>query len=461
VGTGRLPITDAGWLMAEDRERPMHVGGLQLFRLPADVPTSFVRDSVVAAARAHAEVRPPFDRRLHRPYGRVGSFRWVPEGNVDLDYHFRHVALPEPGRIRELLAFVSLMHSTLLDRHRPLWEVYLVEGLADRRVALYAKVHHSMLDGVAAMRQLLQAYATDPEVGDLPPPWAVREQPRAVVEQDAAGPFAMLPRLISSLVEEGTSLVGVGRAVTDQLVKAQLREAEVLPFQAPTTMLDARLTGARRYVAQSYALERFEKVAAAFDATINDVVLTVCGAALRAYLLRQDALPDKPLIAAVPVSIRPTDTDSGNELSMLLANLATHVEDPGERLAMVKASMDHGKERLKGMSRTELRDYGLLLMGPILLAQMAGIGGRHRPLYNLVISNVPGPTEPLYWNGARMDGLYPVALLPDGDALNITQTSYAGSMEFGITAARDRLPHIQRLIHDLEDALTELERLGA
>lgn len=457
----RLPITDAGWLMAEDRERPMHVGGLQLFRLPEDAPPSFVRDSVVAAARAHSEVRPPFERRLQRPYGRAGTFRWVHEDNVDLDYHFRHVALPEPGRIRELLAFVSLMHSTLLDRHRPLWEVYLIEGLADRRVALYAKVHHAMLDGVAAMRQLLQAYTTDPSQRDLPPPWAVRpETSRPAPAGDPGGPFAMLPRLVSGLVEEGTSLVGVARAVGDQLVKARLREAEVLPFQAPSTLLDARLTGARRYVAQSYAFERFEKVAAAFDATINDVVLTVCGAALRAYLLRQDALPRKPLIAAVPVSIAPADTDAGNELSMLLANLATHVEDPGERLELVKASMDHGKARLRGMSRTELRDYGLLLMGPILLAQMTGLGGRHKPLYNLVISNVAGPREPLYWNGARMDGLYPVSLLPDGDALNITQTSYAGSMEFGITAARDRLPQIQRLIDDLEDALADLERLG-
>jgi diacylglycerol O-acyltransferase / wax synthase len=457
---GRLPITDAGWLMAEDRERPMHVGGLQLFKLPDDVSGADLRDSVLSATRAHNEIRPPFNQRLQRPYGRAGSFRWVSDDQVDLDYHFRHVALPEPGRIRELLAFVSLMHSTLLDRHRPLWEVYLVEGLADRRVALYAKVHHSVLDGVAAMRQLLQGYTTDPDARDLPPPWAVRGQPRAVDERSGGGPFAMLPRLVSSLVDEGTSLVGVGRALADQLVKAQLREAEVLPFQAPTTMLDARLTGARRYVAQSYRLERFQKVAAAFGATVNDVVLTICGAALRAYLLRQDALPDKPLIAAVPVSIAPAETDAGNELSMLLANLATHVEDPGERLAMVKASMDHGKERLRGMSRTELRDYGLLLMGPILLAQMAGVGGRHKPLYNLVISNVPGPTEPLYWNGVQMDGLYPVALLPDGDALNITQTSYAGSMEFGITAARDRLPRIQRLIDDLEDALAELERLG-
>jgi diacylglycerol O-acyltransferase / wax synthase len=456
----RLPITDAGWLMAEDRERPMHVGGLQLFTLPEGASSSFVRDSVVAAARAHAEVRPPFDRRLHRPYGRAGTFKWVREEHVDLDYHFRHVALPEPGRIRELLAFVSLMHSTLLDRHRPLWEVYLIEGLADRRVALYAKVHHSMLDGVAAMRQLLQAYTLDPAESDLPPPWAVRETGGAPTGPADAGPFAMLQSLLSGLVDEGTSLLGVGRAVADQLVKAQLREAEVLPFQAPNTMLDVRLTGARRYVAQSYDLERFEKVATAFDATINDVVLTVCGAALRAYLLRQDALPAKPLIAAVPVSIAPAGTDSGNELSMLLANLATHVEDPGERLALVKSSMDHGKKRLNGMSRTELRDYGLLLMGPILLAQMAGLGGRHRPLYNLVISNVPGPREPLYWNGAKMDGLYPVSLLPDGDALNITQTSYAGSMEFGITAARDHLPRIQRLIDDIEDALAELERLG-
>lgn len=460
---GYLPITDAGWLLAEDRDRPMHVGGLMLFRPPEDAGPTYVADSIAMAARAHTEVRPPFNLRLARPYGRAGLFQWQPD-EVDLDYHFRHLALPEPGRIRELLALISLLHSTLLDRNRPLWESYLIEGIQGGRVAFYTKGHHAMLDGIAAMRQMLKGFTTDPDRRDLPPPWATL--PEATTDRDgpdpAANPMAAALRLLGVAADEVGSAFGAARALADQFVKARKAAAEVVPFQAPRCLLNAKLSGARRVVAQSYDFDRIRAVGKAYGATVNDVVLTMCGSALRAYLLAHDALPDRPLIAAVPVSIRPSDGgDSGNALSFLLANLGTDVADPVDRLARVKDSMDRGKQRLEGMTQTELRDYGLLIMGPLLVGQMAGLGHRGRPMYNVVISNVPGHSEPLYWNGARMEGMYPVSLLPEGYALNITQTSYAGSMEFGITAARDQLPQIQRLIDHLEGALSDLEKAAA
>ncbi|MBW3661795.1 MAG: wax ester/triacylglycerol synthase family O-acyltransferase [Actinobacteria bacterium] len=455
-----MSVSDAGWLLIEERERPMHVGGLMLFQLPDDAPPDLVR-RVVRSAREHDEVRPPFDHKLARPYGLAGLYHWV-EDEVELDYHFRHLALPEPGRIRELLSLVSVLHANLLDRHRPLWEMYLFENIEGGRVGVYTKIHHAMLDGVAAIRQVLASFTPDADSRDLPPPWAtpVGGQTTAGAMDGGWSPLGQAASLVRQVTDGITSTVTVARAITEQLVRAQRDAAEVAPFQAPPSMLNAKLTPARRFVAQSYDLERIRGVSKTLGATINDVVMAMCAGALRRYLATHDALPDKPLIALVPVSFRRDDSASGNAISLVPANLATHIEDPEARLDLIRSSMDRAKARLRDMSPTELIEYGLLMTAPILIGQLTGLAGRIRPTYNLVISNVPGPDQPLYWNGVPMTGMYPLSLLTDGQAINITQTSYAGSMEFGVTADRRALPSIQRLIDHLEEALVELEAVA-
>lgn len=454
----RLSVPDAGWLVIEGRERPMHVGGLQLFRPPEDAGPDFLRD-LATQLRSEHDVRPPFNQRLARPYGLAGSlFRWV-EDEVDLDYHFRHLALPEPGRIRELFAIVSRLHASLLDRHRPLWECYLIEGIEDGRFAAYTKIHHSMLDGIAAMRQLVRAFSEDPDERDMPPPWAARPDGRGRAgDDDPTGALAMTGRLVRLAAGEVTSGLSVARTVTSQVVKSRFDPAHVAPFQAPPSMLNVRLSGARRFVAQSYELERMRAVGRELGATVNDIVLAMCSGALRDYLLDHDALPDKALIALVPVSFRTDeDSDAGNSISLVPANLATHLEDPLERLDLIRSSMNAVKDRLRGMSQLDLINYGLAMTAPLILGQLTGASGRLRPTFNLVISNLPGPDRSLYWNGARMEGLYPLSLLNEGYALNITMTSYDGSMNVGITADRKALPSVQRLIDHLEDALADLE----
>ena len=455
----RLPIPDAGWLLIEQRERPMHVGGLQLFRLPEDAPEEYLQDLVARARDEDVAVRPPFNKRLARPHGLAGVYHWV-DDEPELDYHFRHLALPAPGRVRELLAIVSAMHANLLDRHRPLWESYLFEGLEDRRFALYTKVHHSMLDGLAAMRQLTTAFSHDPDERDMPPPWAAPET--AVTRDDSAtNPVAAALGALRTVTEGVTSSLGVTRAITTQLLKAQADAREVVPFSAPSSMLNVPLTGARRFVAQDYDLSRIKQVGRSLDATVNDVVLTMCSSALRTYLLDHGALPRKPLVALVPVAFgRDRERGSGNAITLVPANLATHLEDPADRLDLIQGSMERVKSRVRSMSDAELVNYGIAMTAPIILGQLTGLAGKLPPAYNVVISNVPGPTEPLYWNGARMSGLYPLSLLTEGYAINITQTSYAGDMEFGITADRNALPSIQRLIDHLADGLDELEEVA-
>jgi diacylglycerol O-acyltransferase len=454
----RLSVPDTGWLVIEGRERPMHVGGLQLFHPPEDAGPEFLRQ-LVADLRSHADVRSPFDRRLARPYGIAGGvYSWV-EDEVDLEYHFRHLALPEPGRIRELLALVSRLHASLLDRHRPLWECYLIEGIEDGRFALYTKIHHSMLDGVAAMRQLVRSFSDDPAERDLPPPWATpRGERPPSADAASGGALSTAIELLRTTTTGVTSGLSVARTVAAQVVSAQRDAAEVVPFQAPPSMLNVRLSGSRRLVAQSYELARIRAVGGVLDATVNDVILAMCSGALRDYLRDHDALPEKPLIALVPVSFRPEDDSAaGNSISLVPANLATHLPHAAARLELIRSSMNRVKDRLRGMSRTELIDYGIAMTAPLILGQLTGLSGRLRPTYNLVISNISGPDYPLYWNGARMEGLYPLSLLSEGYALNISMTSYDGSMDVGITADRSALPSAQRLIDHLEDALADLE----
>lgn len=456
-----LPLMDAGWLLAEAPEHTTHVGGLFLFELPddvADAPTWI--DGVIADALAHPELRTPFDLKLRHPGGLLGTFSWEHDDDTDLLWHVRHLALPRPGRIRELLSLVSRLHTPMLDRHRPPWEAHLIEGLEDGRVALYWRASHALLDGSAAVRQMTKALSTDPDVRDMVPPWSLdpsappsasqlspreRHRPSATTLAGAAGASA-------------AANLRLTRRLGEQVLKGLTRTSR-MPYPAPMTIFNQRTSAARRLVAQSYDLERFRSCATAAGATINDVVLSVCGGALRQYLERRGELPEESLTALVPIAVRPADgADDGNALSAALATLATNLADPHDRLATVKATMDETKAWMRTATREELSGYGVALFLPVLLGQITGTSGSIPPLFNVTISNVPGPDEVQYWNGARLDGFYPLPLVFDGYALNITQASYAGTFEFGIAADRRAVPQVQRLIDDIEDALAALER---
>jgi diacylglycerol O-acyltransferase len=223
-------------------------------------------------------------------------------------------------------------------------------------------------------------------------------------------------------------------------------------------MLNVPITGARRFAAQSYPIEQMRSVARASGTTLNDVVLATCAGALRAYMLELDALPEDPLIAMTPVSLRGEDTgdDSGNAVGAVLCNLGTNVADAGERLATIHQSMMSAKDLLRGLSQLQATAVSAALLSPMLLQPLGPLSRLAPPPYNLVISNVPGPREPLYLNGARLDGIYPLSIPLAGQALNITVTSYVDNMEFGLIGCRRSVPHLQRLLVHLDDALAEL-----
>ena len=449
-----VPITDAMFLLAEKREQPMHVGGLELFRLPEGAGKDWLGD--LYGEMIHSgEVAPLFQRRAHRPPTSMGAWSWQIDHDIDLEHHIRHSALPRPGRVRELLALVSRLHGTLLDRHRPLWEAHLIEGLEGDRFAVYTKIHHALVDGVSALRLLEHALSTDPEAVDVPMPWSTQPERRSGGASRGIQTVLGVPK---AALRAASEIAGLGPIAGRAALRALLDQSSYLPSSAPRTVLNGPITGSRRYAAQSWSFGRVRDVAKATDTTINDVVLAMSSGALRRYLEGLDALPEAPMVAMTPVSLRQAGADvGGNAVGALLCNLATDLADPAARLAAIHASMDEGKKMLRSMSATQVTLTSAIAVAPMLLSLLPGARRVASPAYNVVISNVPGPSQSLYWNRARLEGVYPLSIPTDGQALNVTVTSYHENLHFGLTGCRRTVPHLQRMLEYLEESLVGLE----
>ncbi|HET9075482.1 MAG TPA: wax ester/triacylglycerol synthase family O-acyltransferase [Acidimicrobiales bacterium] len=450
-----MPLNDSMFLLAERREQPMHVGGLQLFHYPPDAGPDFLPELYSQVIHTD-DVAPLFRRRPYRPATSLGAWSWQEDPDIDLEHHIRHSALPRPGRVRELLALASRLHGTLLDRHRPLWEAHLIEGLEGNRFAVYSKIHHSLMDGVSALRLLAQTLSPDPDVRDMPMPWSTQPGRRPHPSPNGLAGLLDLP---VSAVRTTLEIAGLGPIAGRAAVRALVESNAHLPSLAPRTILNQPITGARRFAAQAWPLERIRALTGPSGTTVNDVVLAMCGHALRQYLLELESLPDDPLVAMTPVSLRQAGSDvGGNAVGALLCNLATDLDDPAARLAAVHRSMEDGKEGLRSMTPTQVTVTSAIAMSPMVLAMLPGVRRLASPAFNVVISNIPGPTEPLYWNGARLEGIYPMSIPVEGQALNITVTSYNGNLEFGLTGCRSTVPHLQRLLVHLDAGLEALEK---
>jgi diacylglycerol O-acyltransferase len=441
--------TDAMFLLGESREHPMHVGSLQLFQPPEDKGPDFVRESYDAMLGC-TDVQPTF-RKHPAFFGPVTNVAWTFDDEVELDYHFRRSAIPSPGRVRELLEVVSRLHGALLDRHRPLWEAHLIEGLNDGRYAVYIKFHHSLLDGVSAAKLMQRAFATDPNDDEIRVPWALKPR-HGRSSGGGPSPLQRLTGTLGSTAALAPSTLSLARA-------ALLEQQLALPFQAPKSMFNVRIGGARRVAAQSWSLDRIRHVKDAGGVTLNDVVLAMSAGALRAYLIEQNALPDTPLVAMVPVSLRKGDDDGGgNAVGTLLCDLNTHIDDPAKRLQAINVSMCESKNIFKQLPRVQQLALSAFNIGGLFLGLIPGFIRTAPPPFNIVISNVPGAQKPLYWRGARMVGNYPLSIPLDGQAMNITVTTNADNLDFGLVAARGSVPHMQRMLGHLETSLKDLER---
>jgi WS/DGAT/MGAT family acyltransferase len=448
------------FLAAESPETMMHVAGLMQFR-PTSGDAQEILDRLRDEIYASAQIEPPWNMKLQTPWFLLNPLqRWVEDKRFDVSYHVRRSALPRPGDQRELGILISRLHGGQLDLSRPPWELHIIEGLDDGNVALYVKVHHSLVDGYTAMKTLIRSMATDPAETDTPlffrRPLPKREPKKG---RSAVPDLGALFRSISS---ELATVIDLPAAFAKlALTSVSKKNPLVAPGQAPHTIFNGRISRNRRFATQQYDIERLRAIADSAGGTLNDVALTICGGGLRDYLIGLDALPESSLIAMLPVNIRPKDDPGGgNAVGAILATLGTDIADPSERMAAVTDSTQAAKNQLSGMTSNAILAYTSALMTPFLVQTGAATVGAPRLVpasYNVILSNVPGPDYPLYFRGNELVSTYPVSIPVHGVGLNITCQSYAGTLNFGFTGCRDSMPHMQNLAIKSGEALEALE----
>jgi WS/DGAT/MGAT family acyltransferase len=430
----------------ESRNTPLHVGALFTFTLPEGAKDNFLGD-LAADLRRQRGFTHPWNLKLR------GGFRgkvvptWVEDDDVDLDYHFRHSALPRPGGERELGILASRLHSQPLDFRRPLWEIHLIEGLEHNRFAIYLKIHHSVVDGVSGMRMMMKAMSEDPTAPFTRAPWTF-------------GPGGSTTPGGAQAAKKPGSMLGAACGVFQGLAKAATDDGLIAPWESPRSVLSEPMTAKRRFATQRVSLDLVKSAARATDCTVNDMVLWLCSTALRRFMKDTGELPNKPLNAAVPVNLREGDEDYvGTNIGLILTGLATTVDDPVGRLEEIKRSSSAAKIHLRAMPPESRLPFTAVTGAGMALTQLTRLDNVLPPLFSVGISNVPGPANASYLAGARLEAVYPMSFLLRQGALNITCITVDGTINFGVIGAQDTLPHLQHLAVYLGDAAEEMEKL--
>lgn len=467
---------DAAFLHLESPETPMHVGGLSILELPPEYSGDFMED-----VRTHIQERmhmaPIFQRKLVNMPFDIANPIWVMDEDIDIEYHIRHVIVPPPATRNTVDKLVARLHSSLLDRSRPLWEMHVLHGLpvpADapegtRYIGLYSKMHHAALDGMGG--QVLMEAIMD--ISPVPRPPAKKKRRRGGSQGDNYG----LAELTASGVMHN---VGQSIKLTKNLPKLTKKAWEVIKpaknpkgsktqkmkWLAPKTPLNATITNQRSFARFSIPLADTKQVAALNDVSLNDVVMAISGEGMKRYLADEDFKTEHPLLAAIPVSIRPEgNTDLSNQVSMARMSLETTVEDPLERLKAINLSSSSVKSMMSDVKAILPTDYPSL-GAPWLVSSIAATLTRARvanampPFANVLISNVPGPNITLYFAGAKQISTYPVSIPYHGMGLNITLQSYNGWLDFGLISCNKLMPDIHELAQHMKNAHNELLELS-
>ncbi len=455
---------DAFFLLIESDKTPSQIGVLVRMKLPKGKDKTFIVE-LIEGFRKYQPTDEPYNLKLAKRSPTSPMYSWEKVDNVDIDYHLRHSALPQPGGERELAVLISRLHSIPLDHGRPMWELHVIEGLEDDCFAIYAKMHHALIDGVAGSRLMAHwAQQTEPEVvPDFLPFWATplpqkNNSTKDNSEKQLSNKESLVFQCTAAIKSVAIVLQAVWKSIVGQ--RSKNNTGLVAPYSAPNSILNTAVGPQRRVSTVEFSTERLIAVGKQHGGTLNDVVMAICGGALRRYLSELDELPETSLIAQVPVSFRPKDeVGGGNAIGALLASLGTDEEDTLTRFNKVIASMSAGKALLSGMNAKQITTYSALMTLPFVIGQMTKIGNRRRnPMYNVVISNVPGPRETRYLNGAELFSVHPVSFVMQGQALNITLYTYADKITFVFTACRESLSSVQHLVGHTTDALDDLEQ---
>ncbi len=460
---------DAAFLYLETPETPMHVGSLHVYELPDDYAGDFVEDvRQHIAGRLH--LASVFRRVLVNMPFELANPVWAMENDLDLEYHIRSTVLPKPGGRAQLDRLVGRLHSSLLDRSRPLWEFYVIEGLASppgkRHIGFYAKVHHASLDGaggIALANAMLDMGPVPREVRAVSRRHVAPSAHYGIAELSAAG----VRHSAVQLVKLARTLPTLARTALQRLraPSSGAGKAARSNWFAPRTPINVSITNQRSFASLSLSLAETRQIAKGNDCTLNDVVMATCAGALRHYLADLGCVPDAPLLAAVPISLREAgNTEMNTQASMMRISLASTIADPLQRLAAIRESSSAAKALAASLKSVVPMDFPSL-GAPWLISGLAALYGRSRlanripPLANVAISNVPGPKFALYLAGAKMLTYYPVSIVSHGLAMNVTVQSYNGSLDYGLTACRKAMPDLPDMARLMQAAHEELLRL--
>jgi diacylglycerol O-acyltransferase / wax synthase len=460
----RLTGIDATFLYMETASVQPYVASVAVFD-PSTVPGGYSFEKVRNLVEDRLPLLPPFRWRLVEVPFQLTHPLWIEDPDFDLDYHVRRAALPAPGGDLELAEFAADFFGRHLDRSRPLWEMSVVEGLEGDRIAVITKTHHAAIDGVSGAELTVNLLDFGPEPAPTPPQEHEWRPDR--IPSDAE----LVVGAMADLAGRPLAAAKAVRRTADMALNLRRRNREPgvtpppAPFQAPRTMFNVPITPHRRFAFTRVDLAEVKRIKNAAGATVNDVVLALCSGALRSYLSARGELPDQSLIAMVPVSVRTEDQKGtmGNQVSAMLVSLASDAADPLARLHAIAAATKVAKDQERSVSASALADWAEF-MAPALAARAArllsstAVTDRVGPLFNVTISNVPGPDFPLYSAGAKLLDLYPMGPVADGAALNMTVMSYLGVVHFGLVACRETVPDLWDLAHGVEDALAELSK---
>lgn len=453
---------DAMFLYLETPSSHMHVTGVFVLD-PTGVEGGFSYDRVLAMVEERLPFAPPFRRRLVEVPLHLHHPVWIEDPNFDIDYHVRRTCLPSPGGEEELAAFVGRIVGLPLDRTKPLWELWFVEGLADGRFAIVTKIHHAAIDGVSGAELTANFLDLEPNPGPREfdgPEWKPDRMP---------SDLEMLTYAATSLAGHPLAAMRTARRVVETMLHISERnrmpgiEAPPSPFSAPKTPLNQAITPHRRVAFGDVGLDELKAVKNHFGCTVNDVVLALSAGMLRRYLDMEDEIPEVPLVAMVPISVRTEEQrgTAGNRVSAMLVSLATDVADPVARLKTIAESTRHAKDQDKAIGADVLTDWTEFTF-PALMGRAARLTSstrvfdRLRPIFNVTISNVPGPPFPLYLAGAQLERMHPVGPIHEGIGLNITVMSYLGRVFFGLLACRETVPDVALMPGLVRESLDEL-----
>jgi diacylglycerol O-acyltransferase len=463
----RLSGLDATFLYMETPNSPMHVASMLVLD-PSTVEGGWTLEKVKDVYRQRLHLAPPFRRRLVEVPFQLHHPVWIEDPDFDLDWHVRHIAVPPPGTREQLETLAAHLMSIPLDQKHPLWEAWIIEGLEDGNIAAVTKVHHAAIDGQAGEEILVNLLDLSPEVAEVDPP--EEEWKPDVVPTDTE----LVGYALNSLAKQPLRAVKAVRRTTGVAlnIRRHNREPDVdpppAPFSAPRTSFNHALTRARSFAAETVSLDDVKMVKKAFGCTVNDVVLALCGTTLKNYLARRGEETDASLVAMVPVSVRTEDQhgEHGNQVSSMLTSLATDVENPEERLRLIHAGTQQAKHQQEMIGADTLQDW-TEFAAPAIAGRAARLYSRmkiadvHRPLFNVTISNVPGPPFPLYFAGAKVVATYPMGPIFDGGGLNMTVMSYLDKMDFGLLACPDLIPDVHNIAVGIGEALEEYKKAAA